>query len=251
MKTCPQMKVVASIEARLGSSRLPAKVLADICGRPALGRLVDRLRECRMIDDIVLATSISPRDHPLEAWGKSEGLAVYRGSEDDVLERVVGAHRFMGSDVVVEVTGDCPLLDPDVIDLGVETFFANDCDVVTNTRVPSFPQGADVQVFRLEALADVEARISDPAVREHVSLYFYETPSEYRIIHLIANRLQHRPGLRLQLDYAEDLAFVREVYRRLLPLHGAIFGVREILQLLEHEPHLCSINANCVEKLLR
>lgn len=246
-----QMKVVASIEARMGSSRLPGKVLADICGRPALGRLVDRLRECRMIDDIVLATSTSPCDNALEDWARSEGLEVYRGSEHDVLERVVGAHRFMGSDVVVEVTGDCPLLDPDVIDLGVETFFANDCDVVTNARVPSFPQGADVQVFGLEALADVESRILDPAVREHVSLYFYEMPSEYRIIHLMADRSQRRPEVRLQLDYSEDLAFIREVYSHLLPLHGAIFGVRQILQLLDREPQLCGINADCIEKPVR
>ena len=247
----PRMKVVASIEARMGSSRLPGKVLADICGRPALGRLVDRLRKCRMIDDIVLATSISPIDHVLEEWARSEGLAVYRGSEDDVLHRVVGAHRFMGTDVVVEVTGDCPLLDPDVIDLGVETFFANDCEVVTNARVPSYPQGADVQVFELEALADVAARISDPAVREHVSLYFYEKPSDYRIIHLIADRSRYSPELRLQLDYAEDLTFIREVYTHLLPLHGDSFGVREILQLLVREPHLSRINACCTEKPLR
>lgn len=235
----------------MGSSRLPGKVLADISGRPALGRLVDRLRQCRMVDDIVLATSTSSRDNVLEDWAKSEGLEVYRGSEDDVLARVVGAHRFMGSDVVVEVTGDCPLLDPDVIDLGVETFFANDCDVVTNARVPSFPQGADVQVFGLEALADVESRILDPAVREHVSLYFYETPSEYRIIHLIADRSQRRPEVRLQLDYLEDLSFIREVYSHLLPLYGAIFGVRQILQLLDREPQLCGINADCMEKPLR
>jgi spore coat polysaccharide biosynthesis protein SpsF len=247
----PRMKVVASIEARMSSSRLPGKVLADIYGRPALGRLVDRLRKCRLIDDIILATTTSPTDNILEDWAISEGLVVYRGSEDDVLDRVVGAHRVMGSDLVVEITGDCPLLDPDLIDLGVETYFANDCDVVTNTRVPSYPQGADVQVFELEALAEVASRISDPAVREHVSLYFYETPSKYRIIHLIADRLQHRPQLRLQLDYADDLAFVREVYKRLLPLHGEIFGVREILQLLEREPHLCDINADCLEKPLR
>lgn len=245
------MKVVASIEARMGSSRLPGKVLADICGRPALGHLIDRLRSCRMIDDIILATSIATRDNTLEDWAKSEGLEVYRGSEGDVLQRVVGAHHFMGSDVVVEVTGDCPLLDPDVIDLGVETFLANDCDVVTNARVPSFPQGADVQVFRLDALADVESRIVDPAVREHVSLYFYENPSIYRIIHLVADRSRKRHELRLQLDYAEDLAFIREVYSRLLPQFGSVFGVREILQLIDREPHLCFINANCVEKPLR
>jgi len=246
-----RMKVVASIEARMGSSRLPGKVLADICGRPALGRLVDRLRKCRMIDDIVLATSTSPIDDVLEDWARSESLAVYRGSEDDVLGRVVGAHRLMGSDVIVEITGDCPLLDPHIIDLGVETFFANDCDIVTNARLPSYPQGADVQVFEFNALENVSAHISDPAVREHVSLYFYETPTKYRIIHLIADHSQHRPELRLQLDYPEDLAFIREVYTHLLPKHGDIFGVRDILQLLDSVPNLNSINAHCQEKPLR
>jgi spore coat polysaccharide biosynthesis protein SpsF len=245
------MKVVASIEARMGSSRLPGKVLADIHGRPALGRLVDRLRRCRTVDDIVLATSVSPADDALEAWGRAEGLAVHRGSEDDVLARVVGAQQAMGSDVVVEVTGDCPLLDSDVIDLGVDTFFANDCDVVTNARVPSYPQGADVQVFRLDALADVAGRIDDPAVREHVSLYFYENPGRYRIIHLLADRTQRSPELRLQLDYEQDLAFIREIYARLLPSCGATFGVREILALLDREPALRLINVDCVEKPLR
>lgn len=235
----------------MGSSRLPGKVLVDVCGRPALGRLVDRLRECKMVDELVLATTVSPMDDVLASWGKLEGLAVYRGSEEDVLERVVGAHRMMRSEVVVEITGDCPLLDPCVIDLGVETFFANDADVITNARVPSYPQGADVQVFRFDALADVAARISDPAVREHVSLYFYENPSLYRIIHLIADRTQKSPDLRLQLDYEEDLALIREIYLRLMPRHGALFGVREILELLEREPGLRLINSNCVEKPVR
>lgn len=223
----------------------------DICGRPALGRLVDRLRACATVDDIVLATTASPRDDVLESWGKSEGLAVFRGSEDDVLERVVGAQQFMGSDIVVEVTGDCPLLDPEIIDLGVETFFANECDVVTNARVPSYPQGADVQVFRLDHLKDVASRIFDPAVREHVSLYFYENPSLYRVIHLMAERSQKSPDLRLQLDYQEDLNLIREIYSRLMPQHGPLFGVREILKLLEQEPDLRLINAHCEEKALR
>jgi spore coat polysaccharide biosynthesis protein SpsF len=152
---------------------------------------------------------------------------------------------------VVEVTGDCPLLDPDVIDLGVDTFFANDCDVVTNARVPSYPQGADVQVFRLDALVDVAARIDDPAVREHVSLHFYENSARYRIIHLLADRTQRSPELRLQLDYEQDLVFIREVYARLLPTYGAEFGVREILGLLDREPALRLINADCAEKSVR
>jgi spore coat polysaccharide biosynthesis protein SpsF len=164
---------------------------------------------------------------------------------------VVEAQRAADSDIVVEVTGDCPLLDPDIIDLGVETFFANDCHVVTNARVPSYPQGADVQVFRLSDLAEVAATVNDPAVREHVSLYFYEHPERYRIVHLIAPTGWKDPERRLQLDYPEDLEFIRAVYARLEPRYGDGFGVAQILALLESEPALSRLNAHCVEKPVR
>lgn len=245
------MKIVASIEARMGSSRLPGKVLMDVGGKPALARLVDRLRECRRLDDIILATSTDPRDDVLEQWARAYGLAVHRGSEDDVLQRVVESHAAAGSDIVVEVTGDCPLLDHEVIDLGIETFLENDCDVVTNARVPSYPQGADVQVFRTDALAKVAATIDDPAVREHVSLYFYEQPELYRVIHLVAPTSIQLPDLRLQLDYPEDLEFVRRVYERLEPIHGGTFTTARIVELLANEPELAAINAHCVEKPVR
>lgn len=245
------MRVVASIEARMGSSRLPGKVLEDVGGVTALDRLVARLRSCTRLDDIVLATSTAAQDDVLETWGRGAGLAVHRGSEDDVLQRVVDAQRAMKSDIVVEVTGDCPLLDPGVIDLGVETFFANACDVVTNARVPSWPQGADVQVFRTDALAHVAATIDDPAVREHVSLYFYENPDLYRVIHLLAPPAWQAPDLRLQLDYPEDLAFIRTVYAKLEPTLGGTFGVGPILDLIRREPAVGRINAHCEEKPVR
>jgi spore coat polysaccharide biosynthesis protein SpsF len=244
-------RVVASIEARLGSSRLPGKVLTDIGGVPALTRLLRRLRRCRTIHDIVLATSMSPADDALEAWARDAGLAVYRGSEDDVLDRVVCAQRQMASDLVVEITGDCPLLDPQVVDLGVETFLVNACDVVTNVRIPSFPQGIDVQVFRRADLEHVAATVDDPAVREHVSLFFYEHPDRYRTIHLLATEAWRDPDQRLQLDYAEDLALIRAVYARLEPTYGDGFGIAQILALLAHEPALATINAHCVEKPVR
>ena len=244
-------KVVASIEARMGSSRLPGKVLTDIGGVPALTRLIRRLRQCRALDDVVLATTTSPKDDEVVYWAQTNNVPVFRGSEDDVLARVVGAHQMMGSDIVVEVTGDCPLLDATVIDLGVETYFANDCDVVTNARVPSYPQGADVQVFQLKALSDVADSVSDPAVREHVSLYFYENPEQYKIIHLIAPQMWKAENLRLQLDYPEDLEFIRTVYSRLEPQYSDSFGIHEILSLLKHDPALREINAHCVEKAVR
>lgn len=235
----------------MGSSRLPGKTLMDIEGKPTIARVVDRLRACETIDDIVLATTDSELDDVLAEWGVSAGVHVFRGSEEDVLKRVVEAQQSRDADVVVEITGDCPLLDPELIDLGVRTFQANDCDVVTNVRHLSFPQGADVQVFRLDALAKVADEVADPAVREHVSLYFYENPDLYRIVHLLAPRSMYHPELRLQLDYVEDLEFIRQIYQRLEPRFGPVFGVLEIEALLTEYPDLAEINAHCEEKSVR
>lgn len=244
-------RVVASIEARMSSSRLPGKVLSDIGGAPALTRLLRRLRQVKRLDDIVLATSTSKADDALEAWADRERVACFRGSEDDVLGRVVGAHETMETEVIVEICGDMPLLDPGIVDMAVETFAANACDVVTATSHPSFPQGTEPQVFRFADLAKVAATISDPAVREHVSLYFYEHPEAYRIIHLAAPPRWRMPEQRLQLDYPEDLAFIRAIYGRLEPKYGDSFGLEEIIARLRAEPALCSINAHCVEKAAR
>lgn len=244
-------RIVASIEARMTSSRFPGKVLTDIEGVPALTRLVRRLRRVQRLDAIVLATSDRPTDDPLAAWAATEGLPVHRGSEDDVLARVVGAHRQLQSDLVVEVTGDSILLDPQVIDWGIAMFLANDCDVVANVAQLSFPMGVDVQVFRLTDLAEVATTISDPAVREHVSLYFYEHPERYQILHLIAPDQWRHPDWRFQLDYPEDAEFIRAVYRRLEPQWGDEFGLAEMVSLLTQTPELLEINRHCVEKSVR
>ncbi len=244
-------RVVASIEARMQSSRLPGKVLADICGVPALTRLVRRLRRAHTLDDIVLATSTDRSDDTLAAWADAEDVRVHRGSEDDVLARVVGAHEMMRSDVIVEICGDCPLIDPEVIDMAVETFRLNDVDVVSNTAKLTFPQGADAQVFRTCDLAEIARTVSDAAVREHVSLYFYERPDRYRILHLAAPPRWTRPSQRLQIDYPEDLAFVRAVYGELGASHGDAFGLDEIIALIDRSPGIAAINAHCMEKAVR
>lgn len=245
-------RVVASIEARMSSSRFPGKMLADLNGQPALTRLLRRLRQCFTLDDIILATSTEAADDALEDWAKKEGVRYYRGSEDDVLLRVVEAQRAARGEVVVEITGDCILTDPDVIDIGVNTFLVNDCDMVTNCDKFSFPPGLYVQVFRLADLEEVEREIDDPAVREHVSLYFYEHPERYRIIHLMASPGWLLPqDCRLYLDYPEDLQFLKEVYRRLEPKYGENFGAQKIVDLLHKEPELMEINRYCEDKPVR
>ncbi len=241
-------RIIASIEARMGSSRLPGKVLADVNGKPALTRLLNRLRRCELLDDVILATSTEPKDDAVVSWAQSEGIHYYRGSEDDVLLRVVQAQQKMNSEVVVEVCGDMTLLDYELIDQGISMFEENDCDVVTTTRKPSYPVGVDVVVFGLKDLVWVEENISEPQVREHVSLYFFQHPERYRIINLIAPKRFQAPDKRFVLDTPEDLEFIRAVYKRLEPKHGDRFGVAEILQLLRKEPELAEINSQIVEK---
>jgi spore coat polysaccharide biosynthesis protein SpsF len=244
-------RVVASIEARMGSSRFPGKVLADVHGVPALTRLVRRLRRADRVDAIILATTTNPADDALAAWADKERVAIHRGSEEDVLSRVVEAQTKMRADLVVEVTGDCTLIDPEIIDLGVTTFLENACDVVANVRKASFPMGMDVQVYRLHDLTEIGRTVHDPAIREHVSLYFYEHPERYRIIHLFAPARWHAPEYRFQLDYPEDHRFICEVYRRLEPRSGDGFGIEEIMALLREEPSLVEINRSCQEKSAR
>jgi spore coat polysaccharide biosynthesis protein SpsF len=245
-------RVVASIEARMSSSRFPEKVLADLTGQPALTRLLKRLRQCRTLDDIVLATTAKAADDPLQEWAKRERVMCYRGSEDDVLVRVVEAHKFAKTDIIVEITGDCILTDPDVVDMGVNTFFANNCDMVTNCEKFSFPPGLYVQVFRLDDLEKIAREVKDPAVHEHVSLYFYEHQDVYRIIHMMAP-----PGwliekdCRLYLDYPEDLQFLNEIYRRLEPKFGDSFRAQDIVNLLRREPELMDINRHRTNKPVR
>lgn len=246
------MRVVASIEARMGSSRFPGKMLADLNGKPVIERLVDRLRQCALLDGIILATTIEAKDDPLAAWAGANGLPCFRGSENDVLGRVVGAQRAAGSDIVVEITGDCVATDPDVVDVAVATYLANECDFVTNCAKPFSPPGMYAQVFSLTNLEDVESKIANPAVREHVSLHFYEHPETYRTIHLASPPRWELPDdCRIYLDYPEDLVFLRELYVRLEPRCGDAFHCEDIVRALRAEPELMEINRHCRDVTVR
>ena len=245
------LRVVGSVEARMGSSRLSGKMMLDLVGQPVILRVLERLDQAESLDGIVLATTKNPEDDVMAETVANAGFAVFRGSEKNVRERVVEAQRFMKSDITVEICGDCPLLDPHVVDLAVDTFFANDCDVVSCGSSQSYPQGTEVQVFTTDALAAIKEKTDDPATEEHVALYFHENPGLYRTIHLIAPRTLQAPNIRLQLDYEEDLQLIREVYRILLPRYGEFFGIKEVLDLLDERKELAEINGQCQERAPR
>lgn len=235
-------RAIASIEARMGSTRLPGKVLADVAGAPALTRLLRRLRLAERLDGIVLATTTNPADDELAQWAEAEGVQCHRGSEDDVLMRVVEAQRMAEGDIVVEVCGDTPLLDPAVVDMAVDAFNQGGAAVVTTCAERMLPDGIDVEVFHLRDLEVVAETVIDPEVREHVSLHFYRQPNRYRIRPLMVPAEWRRPELRLVLDEAEDLDLIRAVYERLEPEHGDAFGTAAIIGLLDREPALLEIN---------
>ena len=245
MKPNNKHKVVASIEARMTSSRLPGKMLADIGDKPVIQHLVDRLRACSTVDDIVIATTDKKTDDELVSWAENYGVKYYRGSEDDVLQRVIDAHVFMKTDIIVEITGDCPFTDPDIVDIGVETFIANECDYLTNCEKFSAPPGLYVQVFTLKSLLEIGEVIDDPAVREHVSLYYYENPSKYKIIHLMCSPKWNLPAnTRIYLDYPEDLEFLRNIFQRFVDQKKYMFNAADIVELLQSEPKLLEINCH-------
>ena len=194
-------KINVSIEARMNSSRLPGKVLKNIFGKPSIEILIDRLRLAKNINEIIIATTTSKADDILVQWCESYGVKFFRGSEEDVLGRVVESHKSLDTDIVVSLTGDCPFTDPEVIDLGVTSFLSNQCDYLTNCEIQSYPQGICVQVFKFQDLIEIEKRFTDPVVREHVTVPFYENKDNYRNINLIAPRSLQLPFYcRTQLD---------------------------------------------------
>jgi spore coat polysaccharide biosynthesis protein SpsF (cytidylyltransferase family) len=228
------MQTLAIIQARMTSTRLPGKVLADIWGRPLLEHVCARARRARKLDLVVVATTDRPTDDRVAAFCSSAGIPCFRGNEDDVLDRYCRAARAFPGDAVVRLTADCPLLDPAVIDQVVAAFESGDYDYVSNTLTPTFPDGLDTEVFRREALERAwrEARLKSE--REHVTPFIWKHTDLFRT-HCVRN-VEDLSGLRWTVDTPEDLDFVRRLYRHFEPRLD--FGMTDILDALARNPEL-------------
>lgn len=241
------MKIVATIEARMTSSRLPGKVLMEALGKPMLYHLVRRLRAVPSINEIVLATTTNATDDVLIEFAKREGIRAFRGSELDVMGRVVGAGEMAEADVLVEITADCPIIDPDVVEQTIRMFLNNKAAYVANNHIRTYADGMDTQVFRLETLQKSAAMTNHPLDREHVSLHIRNHPELFPHIYLIAPPSLHAPELGLTLDEPSDY----ELIRRIIEHFGdsnPLFGCREVLRLLEAKPELVAINRHVRRK---
>lgn len=244
------MRVVCVVQARMGATRLPGKPLKKILGRPILSYLVERLRRATSIDEIVIATTTEKQDDEIALWCQKEEISCYRGSEHDVLHRYVEAARPHHADVVVRVTGDCPLIDPAVVDTVVNFFLQNapKYDYVANTVQRSYPRGLDVEVFSMKALEKIEKIAKRAEEREHVTLYFYEHPEEFSIGSVV--RSGEFSTDRWTVDTPEDLHLITKIIEMLYPVKSD-FQMQDIFELLEAHPELRKINAHISQKPVR
>lgn len=206
--------ILAVLQARMSSSRLPGKVMRPILGQPMIGRQIERLRRCEAIDRLVVATTLDRSDDPLAAYCQELGVKVFRGSLADVLGRFQGAALVCGgAEHVVRLTADCPLAEPGVIDACVRLHLATGADYTSNTIERTYPDGLDVEVMRAGAMAEAAREADDAYEREHVTPFLYRRPERYRIAQLRQTR--NLSDLRWTVDTAEDLAFVERVFEAL------------------------------------
>lgn len=242
------MRIVAIIQARMGSTRLPGKVLKDLAGEPVLAQCVERTRLARTLNEVVIATTTQPADEAIMQLCEERGWSWFRGSEDDVLDRYYQAATQYQADVVVRITSDCPLIEPRIVDLVVREFLEHqpDFDYAANTLPPrTFPRGLDTEVFHFDTLERAWREDKNSAWREHVTPYIYRHPEKFRLKTVTYDKdFSH---MRWTVDTPEDLVFVRRIYDH---FGHNCFSWREVLAVLEEHPEWLEINRKVLQKVV-
>jgi spore coat polysaccharide biosynthesis protein SpsF len=236
-------KTVVTIEGRMTSSRLPGKILMKACEKPVLELLVERLRQVKNIDGIVIATTANKTDDPVEKLANSIGIKCFRGSEEDVLKRVLEAARSADASTIVEITGDCPLIDPEIVSQVIELYNNNICDYASNIDPSTFPIGMDVQVFSTELLALADKETDSKEDREHVSWFIRRQPDRFTKISLPARPELHWPELEITLDEKEDFELIKKIFEHFYP-ENRFFSCLDIVRYIKSNPGLLEINGN-------
>ena len=249
--------IIAIIQARAASSRLPNKVLLEIAGQPMLSHVYRRTKCAQLVNQVVVATTNSPADDAVATLCDEKGYPCYRGSEFDVLDRYYQAAAAFNADIVVRITADCPVIDPDVIDYTINLFLGNHVDYKNKlyafdfaaNRLPppwnrTYPIGLDTEVCSFEGLMIAWQEADKPHQREHVMPFFYENADRFRILHVT-----HDPSygdLRWTVDTPQDLELIRQIYAHFNGQEN--FSWLDILKLIEKNPQLMEINAQVIHK---
>jgi spore coat polysaccharide biosynthesis protein SpsF len=240
------MRIVAIIQARMGSTRLPGKVLKDLEGETVLARVVNRLRRARLIEEVLVATTDRAADDAIVKECRSLSVTVSRGDQDDVLDRYFRAAQLAKADVVVRITSDCPLIDPEITDKTIAAFLDASPDYASNTLVRTYPRGLDTEVMTAAALGRAWQQARKRYEREHVTPYISEHPAEFKLLSVTGDA--DYSGHRWTVDTPEDLALVQTIYARLKS--NPKFLWHDVLDLLDREPELAELNRSVRQKAL-
>jgi spore coat polysaccharide biosynthesis protein SpsF len=239
------MRIVGIVQARMGSTRLPGKVLRPLAGRTVLGRVVRAAHESAVLDDLVIATTTEQADDAVEAEAQRLGVACYRGPVDDVLTRFLGALDEHPGDAVMRFTADCPLLDPDIVSLAATVWRAvSGLDYVSTAISRCLPRGMDVEIVRAETLRRIDA-VATEHHRTHVTSYVYGNPQQYRVLGL--TMLPDLSHLRLTLDTVDDWNLVEATVAH---FGDTSISLRKLAEWLAANPDIRSLNAHVHQKRL-
>ena len=237
------METLAIIQARVGSTRLPGKILLDLEGKTVIERVIERVAAAKLVDKVMAVTTILENDLPLVKLCAENAVTVFCGSENDVLDRFYQAAKLMAPKNIVRVTSDCPLIDPVIIDKTIELYKKSGADYVSNQLEEKLPDGEDVEVFRFTVLKRAWGEATKASEREHVTPYIRNNKKIFKISGLKVDVDYSRK--RWTLDNAKDYEFIKKVYSRLY-ISSPLFGMEEILWLLKKEPDLDKINSHII-----
>jgi spore coat polysaccharide biosynthesis protein SpsF len=240
-------RTVIIIQARLGSTRLPNKVLKDLCGRPVLWHVVNRVKQAKRISEIIIATTTLPEDDTIEKFCQDNGIKFYRGSSENVLSRYFETAKKYNAETVIRITSDCPVIDPVLLDSMIEEYFKSGADYMSNSLVRTFPRGLDVEIFSFALLEKAYREASKQYELEHVTPYIYQHPELFKLKNYAndADFSFHR----WTLDTDEDYKLISEIYNELYPANN-LFLWKDILKLFEMRPELIEINKHIEQKKL-
>ena len=234
------VKIVVIIQARMGSSRLPGKVLAKLADKPMLLHIVERMKFCQMCDDVIVATTDDVQDDIMEYLCDEKGITVFRGSRDDVLARFYDCTLNAKADIIVRITGDCPLVCPKMVDKHIDIFLKNNYDCVSPRSTDGLIRGLDNEIFSFSALKRAYKNARTACEREHVTLYFYNNEDRFKVFSPPVDDIFKLP-VRLCVDEYDDLKLIKTIYGKLYRA-GSIIGTEEAIKLLKNTPELALMN---------
>ncbi|MCK0470518.1 NTP transferase domain-containing protein [Halalkalibacter sp. APA_J-10(15)] len=241
------MKVVAIIQARMGSTRLPGKVLKEVLNKPLLAYQIERVQKVTRLDEIVIATTKLAGDDAIVSLCHQLNVPFYRGDEKDVLARFYEAATSLKADVIVRLTSDCPIIDPHVIEKGISLFeeYHNKFDYISNTMQRTYPRGMDTEVFSFDALKQAYYMARSHSEREHVTLFFRNQSDLFRILNFYYK--EDQSANRWTVDTIEDFELIKRIIEKLHP-NNPLFTLEDTLQLLKQFPHWKQLNVHVEQK---